>query len=68
MQMLAAGGLPLWTDGVRRADEDNHRGCYDFETVEKTKANASRLAATVDKVVQISRYRSGSAPSRISAH
>ncbi len=53
MQMLAAGGLPPLTDGVRKADEDNRRGYYELEAVKKTKTDASWLAAAPGKVVKI---------------
>ena len=33
MKMLQAGGLPLVTDGERRADEDNPKGYFEFEPV-----------------------------------
>lgn len=35
MQMLDAGGLPLLVDGVRRADESNPRGYYEYEPVKR---------------------------------
>ena len=33
MRMLDAGGLPIMTDGLRTADEDNPRGYYEHERV-----------------------------------
>jgi hypothetical protein len=33
MQMLAAGGHPVITDGIRTADEDNPKGYYEEERV-----------------------------------
>jgi len=33
MQMLAAGGYPVITDGVREADEDNPRGYFEEQRV-----------------------------------
>ena len=33
MQMLAAGGVPIATDGVRHADESNPRGYFELEHV-----------------------------------
>jgi hypothetical protein len=35
MGMLAAGGLPILTDQVRQADEDNPRGYFEFEKVKE---------------------------------
>jgi hypothetical protein len=33
MQMLAAGGYPVTTDGIRTADEDNPKGYFEAERV-----------------------------------
>ncbi len=33
MKMLAEGGLPILTDAVRQADEDNPNGYFEFEPV-----------------------------------
>ena len=35
MAMLEAGGLPVLSDGVRTADDDNPRGYYEFERVKQ---------------------------------
>ena len=35
MQMLEAGGMEVLTDGVRKPDEDNPRGYYEFERVKR---------------------------------
>lgn len=35
MRMLEAGGLPLLTDGIRSADEDNPRGYFELERVKE---------------------------------
>ena len=42
MKMLEAGGLPVLTDGLRTADEDNPKGYYEVERVKG-------LAAETDK-------------------
>ena len=42
MSMLEAGGLPILTDRVRQADEDNPRGYFEFEKVKE-------LGETIDK-------------------
>lgn len=42
MSMLDAGGLPILTDHVRQADEDNPKGYFEFEKVKD-------LAETNDK-------------------
>ena len=33
MQMLAAGGVSILTDGERQADTDNPRGYYEWERI-----------------------------------
>lgn len=53
MRMLAAGGLPVLTDGRRRADHDNPRGYYEFEAVKQTKADPSWLAGAGGKAVKM---------------
>ena len=35
MKMLEAGGIPLLTDSIRQADEDNPKGYYEFERAKK---------------------------------
>jgi hypothetical protein len=35
MKMLEAGGLPVWLDGVRAADEQNPKGYYELERVKE---------------------------------
>jgi hypothetical protein len=42
MGMLEAGGLPILTDQVRQADEDNPNGYFEFEKVKE-------LGETIDK-------------------
>lgn len=53
MQMLAAGGLPVLSDGVRAADEDNPRGYYEFEAVKRTDRDPSWLVGSEGKVVKM---------------
>ncbi|HJU44226.1 MAG TPA: hypothetical protein VJ691_15475 [Vicinamibacterales bacterium] len=33
MRMLEAGGIPVWTDGIRFADDQNPHGYYELERV-----------------------------------
>ena len=35
MKMLEAGGIPVWLDGVRAADEQNPKGYYELERVKE---------------------------------
>lgn len=53
MQMLAAGGLPILSDEMRVADEDNPRGYYELEAVKRTKQDPSWLNGSEGKAVKI---------------
>ena len=53
MQMLAAGGLPVLSDGVREADEDNPRGYLEFEPVKKLFSNSAWFKDAKGKAVKI---------------
>lgn len=53
MQMLAAGGVPVLTDGVRTADESNPRGYLEYEPVKNLLADASWLPQARGKAVKI---------------
>jgi len=43
MRMLEAGGLPIFTDRQRLADEDNPKGYYELERVKKLGQETDRL-------------------------
>jgi hypothetical protein len=53
MQMLAAGGMPILTDGVRAADEDNPRGYFEFEAVKNTKIDPTWIPTAVGRAVKM---------------
>ena len=53
MQMLAAGGIPLLTDGVRTPDLDNPRGYFEFEPVKQTRQDPSWIPTAVGKAVKM---------------
>jgi predicted AlkP superfamily phosphohydrolase/phosphomutase/tetratricopeptide (TPR) repeat protein len=53
MQMLAAGGVPVLTDGRRRADESNPRGYVEYEPVKWLAVNGSWIAKARGKAVKI---------------
>ncbi len=53
MQILAAGGLPILSDGVRVADADNPRGYYELEAVKRTKQDSTWLVGSEGKAVKI---------------
>ncbi|MFC1596981.1 sulfotransferase family protein [Planctomycetota bacterium] len=53
MQMIDAGGIPALTDHVRRADENNPKGYYEFEPVKNTKQDPRWIEQGVGKVVKM---------------
>jgi hypothetical protein len=53
MQMLKAGGMSVVTDNIRKADEDNPRGYFEFEKVKKIKEDASWLDDCRGKVFKM---------------
>ena len=53
MMMIEAGGIPVLTDRIRRPDEDNPKGYYEYEPVKRTKADASWVRDGVGKVVKV---------------
>ncbi len=53
MQMLAAGGMPVITDGQRAADSHNPRGYFELEAVKHTRTDHSWLAQAEGKAVKV---------------
>lgn len=53
MQMLAAGGMQVLTDGVRQSDEDNPAGYYEFEPIKRTRQDASWVPLATGKAVKV---------------
>ena len=53
MRMLDEGGIPIITDRVRAADEDNPRGYYEFEPVKALKSKFDWLIDARGKAVKI---------------
>ena len=53
MQALEAGGIPVLTDDIRKSDEDNPKGYYEFQPVKKTKTDPSWVAGAVGKAVKM---------------
>ncbi|MBI4688726.1 MAG: sulfotransferase domain-containing protein [Nitrospirae bacterium] len=53
MKMLEAGGLELVVDNIRRPDEDNPKGYYEFEKVKKIKEDTSWIDGTLGKAVKM---------------
>lgn len=53
MQMLAAGGLPILSDGKRIADDDNPRGYYELEAATRLRTARGWLNDEKGKAVKI---------------
>jgi predicted AlkP superfamily phosphohydrolase/phosphomutase/tetratricopeptide (TPR) repeat protein len=53
MQMLAAGGMVVLSDGLREADEDNPRGYLEFEPVKNLLKDSKWLFEQRGKVIKI---------------
>lgn len=53
MQMLAAGGMPVLSDGLRRADIENPRGYYEWEPAKLLPKQPQRIQEAQDKAVKI---------------
>ena len=53
MMMLQAGGMDVLTDNIRRADEDNPKGYYEFERVKEIEHDKSWLPLAEGKVVKM---------------
>lgn len=53
MQMLHAGGLPVLSDGERKADTDNPKGYLEWERIKQLPKDPSLIAAGEGKVVKV---------------
>jgi len=53
MQMLEAGGLPILTDGQRRADAHNERGYYEFTPAANIQRDNSWIQQAKGKAVKV---------------
>jgi hypothetical protein len=53
MQMLAAGGLPVLSDGERTADTDNPKGYFEWERVKQLPKEPGIIAEAEGKVVKV---------------
>ena len=53
MRMLEAGGMRILKDEIRKADDDNPAGYYEFEKVKKLKKDPSWLENAKGKAVKI---------------
>lgn len=53
MQMLAAGGMPILSDGERGADVDNPRGYLEWERIKQLPKTPSLMAEAEGKAVKV---------------
>jgi hypothetical protein len=53
MQMLAAGGMPVLSDGERQADEDNPRGYLEWEGIKQLPKDPGCIAEAEGKAVKV---------------
>ncbi|MFO7917189.1 MAG: sulfotransferase domain-containing protein [Anaerolineae bacterium] len=53
MRMLKAGGMPILTDGVREANEDNPKGYYEFERVKALEHDKAWVKEAVGRAVKV---------------
>jgi predicted AlkP superfamily phosphohydrolase/phosphomutase/tetratricopeptide (TPR) repeat protein len=53
MQMLERGGIPIFTDHSRRADESNPKGYYEHESVKQLRRDKKWLPQATGKAVKI---------------
>lgn len=53
MQMLEAGGIELIVDHIRKADEDNTKGYYEFEKIKQLEKDSLWLKNTYGKAVKV---------------
>lgn len=53
MRMLEAGGMDLLADHIRKADEDNPKGYYEFEKIKHLDKDSSWLESAYGKAVKV---------------
>ncbi len=53
MRMLEAGGMKVLTDKIRKADDDNPKGYYEFERVKQIENDSGWLKDAEGKVVKM---------------
>ena len=53
MQILESGGMKVITDNIRKADEDNPHGYYEYERVKKIKDDTGWLKETRGKAFKM---------------
>jgi hypothetical protein len=53
MQMLTAGGMPVLSDGERKADTDNPKGYLEWERIKQLPKDPSLIAEAENKAVKV---------------
>lgn len=53
MQMIEAGGLPVLSDGERKADTDNPKGYLEWERIKQLPKHGGLIAEAEGKVVKV---------------
>jgi hypothetical protein len=53
MRMLEAAGLPIMSDGLRGADEDNPEGYYEWEDIKKVGSQPAILLEAAGKTLKV---------------
>lgn len=53
MRALSAGGIEILIDNIRKADDDNPHGYFEYEPVKKTKDDPSWLSHALGKAVKM---------------
>ncbi len=53
MQMIAAGGVPILSDGERQADADNPRGYLEWERIKQLPQDPACIAEAEGKAVKV---------------
>ncbi|MFN8295895.1 MAG: alkaline phosphatase family protein [Chitinophagales bacterium] len=64
MQLLEAGGLPVFTDNLRSADENNLKGYYEHEAVKIIHKDNSWMKNAVGKTVKVVSHLLSNLPMR----
>lgn len=52
MRMLDAGGMPIYTDNIRKANEDNPNGYYELEKIKQLEQDATWLRNEKGKAIK----------------
>jgi hypothetical protein len=53
MQMLAAAGIPIQQDGIRRADASNERGYFEWERIKELPRGPGLIGECEGKAVKV---------------